>query len=119
MTTLGYAGNALTAGLRWRFLGAMDDVTSVTTPATPLPGTSNYSTYDLFANYNLTERIQIRAGVTNFTDELSVQVSSSQNSQTAWQRIWADGTTLLTLSSARDRPCSVPSQKQARRWGRS
>lgn len=80
MTTLGYSGDALTVGLRWRFLGAMDDVTAVTTPATPLPGTPSYSTYDLFGNYNINDRLQIRAGVTNFTDELSVQVSSSQNS---------------------------------------
>jgi outer membrane receptor protein involved in Fe transport len=80
MTTLGYAGDALTVGLRWRFLGAMDDVTAVTTPATPLPGTPSYSTYDLFGNYNINDRLQIRAGVTNFTDELSVRVSSSQNS---------------------------------------
>jgi len=58
----------------------MDDVTSVTTPATPLAGTPNYNTYDLFANYSITDNLQIRAGVTNFTDELSVAVSSSQNS---------------------------------------
>ena len=80
MTTVGYRGDALSAGLRWRYLGAMDDVTSVTTPATPLPGTPSYSTYDLFGSYELTENLQIRAGVTNFTDELSVRVSSSQNS---------------------------------------
>ena len=80
MTTLGYRGDELTVGLRWRYLGAMDDVTSVTTPAAPLPGTPSYSTYDLFGSYELTENLQIRAGVTNFTDELSVRVSSSQNS---------------------------------------
>jgi outer membrane receptor protein involved in Fe transport len=58
----------------------MDDVTAVTTPATPLPGTPTYDTFDLFANYSITENLQIRAGVTNVTDELSVRVSSSQTS---------------------------------------
>lgn len=80
MTTLGYRGAALTAGVRWRYLGAMDDVTSVTTPASPLPGTSDYNTFDVFGSYDFNDRLQFRAGVNNVTDELSKTVSSSQNS---------------------------------------
>ncbi|MEP7312759.1 MAG: TonB-dependent receptor [Pseudomonadota bacterium] len=80
LTSVGYQGEALTVGLRWRFLGAMRDVTSVTTPATPQPGTPAYNIYDLYGTYDIGERLQVRAGVTNLADKLSVLVSSSQNS---------------------------------------
>ncbi len=65
-------------GVRWRYLEEMDDVTTITTPATPQAGAEVYNTYDLYGTYSPTDKVTIRAGVSNFTDELAVRVSSSQ-----------------------------------------
>lgn len=80
MTDIGYEGDSFSVGLRWRYLEGMDDLTSITTPQAPQPGTPAYNTYDLYATFSPTERLQIRAGVTNLSDELAVRVSSSQTS---------------------------------------
>ena len=56
----------------------MDDVTSVTTPATPGVGVATYNLYDLIASYDITSTWQLRVGITNLTDEDPVTVSSSQ-----------------------------------------
>ena len=78
MTDIGYQNEAFTVGLRWRYLEEMDDVTVITTPATPQAGAEKYNTYDLYGTFSPTEKITIRAGVSNLTDELAVRVSSSQ-----------------------------------------
>lgn len=78
MTDIGYESSSWMVGVRWRHLGSMDDVTSITTPASPQAGTPNYDTFDVYGTYSPSERLKIRAGVTNFTDELAVKVSSSQ-----------------------------------------
>jgi hypothetical protein len=41
-------------------------------------GTVVYNTYDLYGTYSPSDKFTIRLGVSNFTDELSVRVSSSQ-----------------------------------------
>ena len=58
----------------------MADVTSVTTPAAPGIGVPAYELFDLVGTFSLNQRWQIRAGITNLTDEGSVLVSSSQTS---------------------------------------
>jgi outer membrane receptor protein involved in Fe transport len=78
MTDLGYQNDSFTIGLRWRYLESMDDVTVITTPATPQPGTETYNTYDLYGTWSPTDKFTIRAGVSNLSDELSVRVSTSQ-----------------------------------------
>ena len=78
MTDIGYRNDSLTVGVRWRFLESMDDVTVITTPATPQAGTETYNTYDLYGTWSPTEKWTIRAGISNITDELSVRVSTSQ-----------------------------------------
>jgi iron complex outermembrane recepter protein len=80
LTSLGYANGNLSVALRWRYQDAMADVTSVTTPATPGVGVPTYELFDLVSTFSLNDRWQIRAGVTNLTDEDSVLVSSSQTS---------------------------------------
>jgi outer membrane receptor protein involved in Fe transport len=80
MTDIGYEGESFAVGLRWRYLEGMDDLTSVTTPQAPQPGTPAYHTYDLYASFSPTDRLRIRAGVNNLSDELAVRVSSSQTS---------------------------------------
>jgi outer membrane receptor protein involved in Fe transport len=80
LTTLGYANGGASVSLRWRYQDAMADVTSVTTPSAPGVAVPTYELFDLVGTFSLNERWQIRAGVTNLTDEESVLVSSSQTS---------------------------------------
>jgi len=80
LTTLGYGIGPATISLRWRFQDAMDDVTSVTTPSAPGIGVDKYELFDLVGTFNFSDRWQVRAGITNLTDEESVFVSSSQTS---------------------------------------
>jgi outer membrane receptor protein involved in Fe transport len=58
----------------------MADVTSVTTPTNPGVGVPAYNLFDLVGTYDVTDKWQLRAGVTNLTDKDSVFVSSSQTS---------------------------------------
>jgi outer membrane receptor protein involved in Fe transport len=58
----------------------MQDVTSVTTPANPGIGVPTYNLYDLVGVFDIDTRWQVRAGITNLTDEEPVFVSSSQTS---------------------------------------
>ena len=78
MTDVGYESESFMVGVRWRFLESMDDLTTITTPATPQRGSPAYDTFDLYATWSPTDKLQVRGGVTNLTDELSQWVSSSQ-----------------------------------------
>jgi outer membrane receptor protein involved in Fe transport len=84
LTTFGYQNQDFTVALRWHFLGAMDDASSVTSPTKVSPGTPNYSTFDLYSNYWLNDKIQVRAGINNLSDKRSITVSSqTQNTITS------------------------------------
>jgi outer membrane receptor protein involved in Fe transport len=78
LTTVGIGFGPLSTSVRWRWQDAMDDVTSVTTPATPGKGVATYNLFDFFASYDFSTSWQLRFGVTNLTDEGPVTVSSSQ-----------------------------------------
>lgn len=80
LTTVGYRSDLFGIGLRWRYQGAMDDVTAVTTPTNPAPGVPDYNLFDLFGNVHINDSIELRAGVTNLFDRGLPIVSSSQNS---------------------------------------
>jgi outer membrane receptor protein involved in Fe transport len=80
LTSLGYANGDWSVALRWRYQDAMADVTSVTTPAAPGIGVATYELFDLVGMLSINDRWQVRAGVTNLTNEDSVLVSSSQTS---------------------------------------
>ena len=80
LTTVGYGIGGASVSLRWRYQDAMKDVTSVTTPANPGVGVPTYNLYDLVGVFDLTAKWQLRAGITNLTDEEPVFVSSSQTS---------------------------------------
>lgn len=80
LTTVGVGLGDATLSVRWRYQDAMSDVTSVTTPANPGIGTPTYNLFDVVGTYEFNDRWQLRAGVTNVTDEDSVLVSSSQTS---------------------------------------
>ncbi|GFE87447.1 TonB-dependent receptor domain-containing protein [Steroidobacter agaridevorans] len=57
------------AGVRWRHLPSMDDVTAVTRPASPAPGVPAYDLFDLTLAYRLNDGILFRGGVNNIADE--------------------------------------------------
>ncbi|HKQ15080.1 MAG TPA: TonB-dependent receptor [Steroidobacteraceae bacterium] len=78
LTTVGIGFGPLSTSVRWRWQDAMEDVTSVTTPATPGKGVATYNLFDFFASYDFNTNWQMRFGVTNLTDEGPVTVSSSQ-----------------------------------------
>ena len=78
LTTVGVGFGPLSASVRWRWQDAMEDVTSVTTPATPGIGVATYNLFDFFTSYDFNTNWQLRLGVTNLTDEGPVTVSSSQ-----------------------------------------
>jgi outer membrane receptor protein involved in Fe transport len=79
LTSIGYSRGGANVALHWRYLGAMNDVTFVTTPASPSPGVGTYNMYDLTGTYKVSDSWVLRAGITNLLDKGSPIVSSSQN----------------------------------------
>jgi outer membrane receptor protein involved in Fe transport len=69
LTTLSYRLPSFDASVRWRHLPEMDDITSVTRPASPAPGVPAYDLFDLTAAYRFNDKTSIRAGVNNVLDE--------------------------------------------------
>jgi outer membrane receptor protein involved in Fe transport len=80
LTTLGYSQGDASVSLSWRYLAAMKDASSVTTPNSPGAGVGTYNLYDLAGSYRIGDRWFLRGGVTNLLDKGSPIVSSSQNS---------------------------------------
>lgn len=79
LTSIGYSRGGASVALHWRYLGAMNDVTFVTTPANPSPGVGTYNLYDVTGTYKVSDSWTLRAGITNLLDKKSPVVSSSQN----------------------------------------
>lgn len=80
LTSVGVDVGGAVVALRWRYTGAMDDVSRVTTPTNQAVGTKAYSLFDLTGTYSFGERWQLRAGVLNVADKGPVLVASSQTS---------------------------------------
>jgi iron complex outermembrane recepter protein len=78
LTTLGYRNDRMGYGVRWRYQDAQADISSVNTPNNPARGVTAYNLFDLFGNYKVTDRVDLRAGVTNLLDEDLRFVASSQ-----------------------------------------
>ena len=66
--TLSYAIGPGIVGARARFYDGVDDVSRVTNPASTAPGVHAYNLFDLYGTYNVTEGIQINAGIDNVED---------------------------------------------------
>ena len=80
LTSVGVDVGGAVVALRWRYTGAMDDVSRVTTPTNQAVGTKAYCLFDLTGTYSFGERWQLRAGVLNVADKGPVLVASSQTS---------------------------------------
>jgi iron complex outermembrane recepter protein len=79
LTTFGFKVDSFGTGLRWRYQSSMDDVSAVLTPNNVQRGVSDYSLFDLFANWQLNDTLELRGGVNNLLDEDLPLVASSQN----------------------------------------
>lgn len=77
LTTLGYQVGPVNAGVRWRHIDAMDDVTAVTRPASPAPGVPAYDLFDLLLGYRFSDGITLNAQVTNLGDKEPPVVAAS------------------------------------------
>lgn len=68
-TTIGYnfSGGRADIGLRWFHLPAVKDAAAIR--PTTLLGTGSYSRFDLFAGFNVSDRISLRGGIDNLLDE--------------------------------------------------
>jgi iron complex outermembrane recepter protein len=79
LTTFGYRSERVGFGLRWRYQGPQNDITSVTTPATPAIGVKAYNLYDLFGSLRVSDNFEFRGGITNLFNKGLPVVASSQN----------------------------------------
>lgn len=76
VTQARYGRGAAGLGLRWRYLGAMQDVSRVTVPDSATPGVAAYHYFDLFGDWKLNEAIALKAGINNLLDKQPPQVGS-------------------------------------------
>jgi len=79
LTSFGYRSSAASIGLRWRYQGPLNDVSSVLTPATAQVGVPAYALWDLFGSVKVAKALEFRAGVNNLFDKSLPFVASSQN----------------------------------------
>lgn len=79
LTSFAVKSDAVGLGLRWRYQGAMKDVSSVLTPANTQAGVKAYALWDLFASAKVTKAFELRGGVTNLFNKGLPFVASSQN----------------------------------------
>jgi outer membrane receptor protein involved in Fe transport len=65
VTTIGYVQGSWSAGARWRYIGAMRSLDTVSNPQSTTPGTTAYSLFDLFGSWDVSEHLTVNAGVNN------------------------------------------------------
>jgi iron complex outermembrane recepter protein len=78
LTTFGYRSDMFNFGLRWKYQNALDDVSRITAPANIAVGVPAYSTWDLFASAKVSDKFELRGGVTNLFDKGLPFVASNQ-----------------------------------------
>jgi outer membrane receptor protein involved in Fe transport len=69
--TLGYnfGGGRSNIGLQWRYLPSIRDESAARNPATNVFGVGSYQSFSLFAGYSVNDKISLRMGIDNLTDE--------------------------------------------------
>jgi outer membrane receptor protein involved in Fe transport len=77
--TFRYDLGDFSTNLRWRHIPAMDDVTTVTRPASPTAGVAKYDIFDLGVRYALTKNVTLRAGINNLFNRDPAYVPGNQN----------------------------------------
>lgn len=69
VTSVTYADDLLSIGLRWRHLDGMKAVATVTNPNATTPGVGSYNLFDLYSTVDLGEQYELRFGVNNLFDK--------------------------------------------------
>lgn len=69
VTSVEYSKNALSAGVRWRYIGHLRALAKVSNPSSTTPDTKSHSVFDLFADWTPSEKILINAGINNLFDK--------------------------------------------------
>jgi len=67
-TTVTYAADRWSLGLRNRFLPTIKSADSATNPISTVQGAGGYSMMDLFGNYRVNDNVSVRGGVDNLFD---------------------------------------------------
>lgn len=78
LTTFGYRSDTVNVGLRWKYQGAMDDLSRITAPANRAVGVPAYATWDMFGSVKLFGNYELRAGVNNLFNRGLPFVASNQ-----------------------------------------
>ncbi|MDF7775599.1 TonB-dependent receptor [Sphingomonas sp. AOB5] len=76
-TSVGYSVGPVQAGLRWRHLPAMSDVTAVTRPASPAAGVPAYDIFDLSLGVQVTDKVRLSGGISNLFDVAPLQIAGT------------------------------------------
>lgn len=71
-----YDSGAVQLGLRWRHTAAMSDSTTVTNPASTVPGPGAADYFDVFLRLQAGEHYELRFGVTNLSNRQPEQVGA-------------------------------------------
>lgn len=82
-TTLSLGDDSVSGLLRWRYIGAMDDVSRVTDAASRVPGVGAYSYFDASLEMRVADRYTLRLGVNNIGDKEPPMVSGVPGSTDA------------------------------------
>ncbi len=86
LTTLTYqfAPIPVSVGVRWRYIAAMKDISTVLNPASTIPGADSYSYLDVVGSWKITDRIELNSSITNVTGHVPPTLSATDGmTQTA------------------------------------
>jgi outer membrane receptor protein involved in Fe transport len=64
-----FGGGKANVALQWRYLPSIKDESAARTPDTNVFPVDSYQSFNLFANYSINDKIRLRMGIDNLTDE--------------------------------------------------
>jgi len=69
LLTVGYTVGPADISLRWHHLPSVENAARVLSPTAQVADTASNDQFDLFGNFRVTDKIQLRAGITNLFDK--------------------------------------------------
>ena len=99
--TFGYnfGGGKANVGLQWRYLPDIKDESAARNPATRVFPVDSYKSFNLFAGYSINDKINLRMGIDNLTDEEPLIVGAQPGATTTPRSLAA--TTSTSSGAAR------------------
>lgn len=83
VSNLEYATQALSLGLRWRYIGAQHHASRVTNPASTTPGVASHGYFDLYGTWRIGAAWSIRGGINNLAGKEPPQVGNNPGATNA------------------------------------